>query len=151
MTRALATTSSWLLLCSLSFGQEDGYRDLSFPNTTGQGSTTLSARVYYPATSSGANTPMVTPPAGGYPVVVFCISEYLPQLLKPGGAHQSLLRAFKHHADVPLGRWDRLIRPGTHRAPDLQHVPVPNHLVTTKARTCEPRDRIVRGCVVQSG
>ena len=53
MTRALATTASWLLLCSLSFGQEDGYRDLSFPNTTGQGSSTLSARVYYPATSSG--------------------------------------------------------------------------------------------------
>ena len=71
MTRALATTASWLLLCSLSFGQEDGYRDLSFPNTTGQGSSTLSARVYYPATSSGANTPMVAPPAGGYPVVVF--------------------------------------------------------------------------------
>ena len=71
MIRALALAASGMLLCSLAIGQEAGYRDLSFPNTTGQGSGTLSARVYYPATAAGANTPMVTPPPGGYPLVVF--------------------------------------------------------------------------------
>ena len=71
MVRALALAASGMLLCSLAVGQEAGYRDLSFPNTTGQGSSTLSARVYYPATAAGANTPMVTPPAGGYPLGVF--------------------------------------------------------------------------------
>ncbi|MCC6672979.1 MAG: hypothetical protein IT458_18080 [Planctomycetes bacterium] len=47
-----------------------GYRDATFPNTTGQGTASLAARVYYPATAAGANQP-VRPQAGGYPVLVF--------------------------------------------------------------------------------
>ena len=44
---------------------------MTFVNATGQGSSTLSARVYYPALVAGANAPMVAPPTSGYPVVVF--------------------------------------------------------------------------------
>jgi pimeloyl-ACP methyl ester carboxylesterase len=47
-----------------------GRRDVGWPNTTGTGSSTLSARIHYPATSSGSNTP-VAPRPGGWPVVVF--------------------------------------------------------------------------------
>ncbi|MGC6488059.1 MAG: chlorophyllase/cutinase-like alpha/beta fold protein [Planctomycetota bacterium] len=64
----VCATSLSALAC---FGQEAGYRSVSFANTTGQGSATLSARAYYPATVAGANAPMVAPPAGGYPVIVF--------------------------------------------------------------------------------
>ena len=71
MLRALSLLGACLSLLVSSPGQEAGYRALSFANTTGQGTSTLSARVYYPATVAGANTPMVTPPPGGYPVVVF--------------------------------------------------------------------------------
>jgi len=71
MIRALALALASALLQPVSVGQEAGYRDLSFPNTTGQGSSTLAARVYYPATSAGANAVMIAPPAGGYPVIVF--------------------------------------------------------------------------------
>lgn len=70
MKSSLAAFAALALSCSVA-GQEAGYRDLTFPNTTGQGSNTLSARVYYPATSSGSNAPMIPPPAGGYPVVVY--------------------------------------------------------------------------------
>ncbi len=47
-----------------------GRRDVGWPNTTGSGSQTLAARVHYPATSAGSNTPIATRP-GGWPVVVF--------------------------------------------------------------------------------
>ena len=71
MTRTLLVALGSLALQLSSAAQDSGYRDLTFPNTTGQGSSTLSARVYYPATAAGANTPMITPPVGGYPVVVY--------------------------------------------------------------------------------
>lgn len=48
-----------------------GFRTDSFPNTTGQGTASLTARVYYPATSAGNGAPLVPPPPAGYPVVVF--------------------------------------------------------------------------------
>jgi len=51
--------------------QEAGFRSVTFANTTGQGSATLSATAYYPAPTAGANVPMIAPPAGGYPVIVF--------------------------------------------------------------------------------
>lgn len=47
-----------------------GLRDVSLPNTTGQGSANLTARVHYPATTAGTNAP-VLPRVGGWPVVVF--------------------------------------------------------------------------------
>ncbi|MGA1523464.1 MAG: hypothetical protein ACO4CZ_05800 [Planctomycetota bacterium] len=47
-----------------------GRRDVGWPNTTGSGSATLAARVHYPATSAGSNTP-IAPRPGGWPVVVF--------------------------------------------------------------------------------
>ncbi len=47
-----------------------GTRDVAWPNTTGQGAASLTARVHYPATAAGANAP-VLPRAGGWPVVVF--------------------------------------------------------------------------------
>ncbi len=50
--------------------QSAGYQDFSFPNTTGQGSATIPSRVYYPATSSGLDAPLLPAP-GGHPVVVF--------------------------------------------------------------------------------
>lgn len=47
-----------------------GIRDVAWPNTTGQGSGMLTARVHYPATTAGTNAP-VLPAPGGWPVVVF--------------------------------------------------------------------------------
>ncbi|MEM7202575.1 MAG: hypothetical protein AAF628_20070 [Planctomycetota bacterium] len=47
-----------------------GVRDVAFANPTGQGSTTLTARVHYPATSAGMTTPIATAP-GGLPVLLF--------------------------------------------------------------------------------
>lgn len=47
-----------------------GTRDVSWPNPTGQGSATLAARVLYPATSTGSDTPLLPQP-GGWPAVVF--------------------------------------------------------------------------------
>jgi pimeloyl-ACP methyl ester carboxylesterase len=66
---ALAFTLALSTLAPLA-GQSAGYRDLTFVNTTGQGSATIPSRVYYPATAAGANTPLV-PRVGGYPVIVF--------------------------------------------------------------------------------
>ena len=59
-----------LLLVSFHSAQTAGYMDLSFANTTGAGSATIPARVYYPASASGAGAPLIPTP-GGYPVVVF--------------------------------------------------------------------------------
>ncbi len=64
-----ALCATLVAVCAVAQGA--GYRDLSFANPTGQGSSSLQARVYYPATAVGANTPMRTPPPGGYPVVVY--------------------------------------------------------------------------------
>jgi dienelactone hydrolase len=47
-----------------------GIRDVSLPNTSGQGSANLTARVHYPAAVAGTNA-AVLPRAGGWPVVVF--------------------------------------------------------------------------------
>lgn len=62
---ALASTA---LLPAQSFPV--GRRDVGWANTTGAGSGTLAARVHYPATAAGSNTP-VAPRPGGWPVVVF--------------------------------------------------------------------------------
>jgi pimeloyl-ACP methyl ester carboxylesterase len=47
-----------------------GVRDVAWPNPTGSGSSTLTARVHYPATTAGTNAPLLSR-AGGWPVVVF--------------------------------------------------------------------------------
>lgn len=47
-----------------------GTRDVAWPNTTGSGAASLTARVLYPATSAATNAPLL-PQAGGWPVVVF--------------------------------------------------------------------------------
>ena len=47
-----------------------GIRDVSLPNTTGQGSGNLTARIHYPAVVAGTNA-AVLPRTGGWPVVVF--------------------------------------------------------------------------------
>lgn len=47
-----------------------GVRDVSLPNTSGQGTANLTARVHYPAAVAGTNA-AVLPRAGGWPVVVF--------------------------------------------------------------------------------
>ena len=71
MTRLVRAAACTLLLAACASTQAAGYRDLAFTNPTGQGSSSLQARVYYPATTAGANTPMHAPPPGGYPVVVY--------------------------------------------------------------------------------
>jgi len=45
-------------------------RDVAWPNTTGQGTSTLFTRVYYPSTVQGHNAP-VLPKKGGWPVLLF--------------------------------------------------------------------------------
>jgi dienelactone hydrolase len=47
-----------------------GSRDVAWPNTTGAGAASLTARVLYPAAAAGTNVPLL-PQAGGWPVVVF--------------------------------------------------------------------------------
>jgi predicted dienelactone hydrolase len=47
-----------------------GSRDVAWSNPTGAGSSSLAARVLYPATANGTNTPLLPQP-GGWPVVVF--------------------------------------------------------------------------------
>jgi len=51
-------------------GYPAGFRDLSFPNTTGQGSATIPSTVYYPAQSAGRDAQILAR-SGGWPVVVF--------------------------------------------------------------------------------
>lgn len=51
-------------------GYPAGFRDLAFPNTTGQGSATIPSTVYYPAQSAGRDAPILSR-SGGWPVVVF--------------------------------------------------------------------------------
>lgn len=60
-----------VFLAAQGVAQDVGHTNSTFANATGHGALTLDARIYYPATSEGPNAPMVTPPAGGYPVVVF--------------------------------------------------------------------------------
>lgn len=45
-------------------------RDVAWPNTTGQGTSTLFTRVFYPSTVQGHNAP-VLPKKGGWPVLLF--------------------------------------------------------------------------------
>ncbi len=47
-----------------------GYLDMTLPNTTGAGSVPLAVRAYYPAQSTGAQSPLRSQ-VGGYPVLVF--------------------------------------------------------------------------------
>ena len=47
-----------------------GYITTAFPNPSSQGTGFLTARVYYPALSTGFNAPLRVL-AGGYPVIVF--------------------------------------------------------------------------------
>ena len=61
------------LLCSLSSLQGPlavGTRDVSWSNSTGQGSSTLAARVLYPAATATTNAPILPQP-GGWPTIVF--------------------------------------------------------------------------------
>lgn len=46
-----------------------GFKDFRFPNQSGRGSSQLTTRVYYPATSTGSNVP-IKPRADGHPVIV---------------------------------------------------------------------------------
>ena len=66
----LASCLALAACCDLT-AQSPGYRDLTLPNPTSQGSPLLPVRVYYPALTAGQNAPMVTPPAAGYATVVF--------------------------------------------------------------------------------
>jgi dienelactone hydrolase len=63
---ALTTLSTLLAQAPLPVG----VRDVAWSNPTAAGSGTLAARVLYPATANGTNTP-VLPQSGGWPVVVF--------------------------------------------------------------------------------
>ena len=65
---ALALSAAAPLLAQAPFAV--GARDVAWPNTTGSGAGSLTARVLYPATSAGTNAPLL-PQAGGWPVVVF--------------------------------------------------------------------------------
>lgn len=71
--RSLRALSLSFLLTAAAVAQAPylvGNRDVAWPNTTGQGSASLAARVYYPATVAGSNTPLLARP-GGWPAVVF--------------------------------------------------------------------------------
>jgi pimeloyl-ACP methyl ester carboxylesterase len=70
---ALPAALSALLVTSCLLAQTTyaiGIRDIALPNTTGQGSGSLTARVHYPAASAGSNVPVLAQ-QGGWPVVVF--------------------------------------------------------------------------------
>ena len=70
---ALTTALSSLLLTGCLLAQTPyavGTRDIALANTTGQGSSSLTARVHFPAATAGSNVP-VLPQQGGWPVVVF--------------------------------------------------------------------------------
>jgi hypothetical protein len=71
MSRYLLASCLALAACCDLTAQSPGYRDLTLPNPTSQGSPLLPVRVYYPALTAGQNAPMVTPPAAGYATVVF--------------------------------------------------------------------------------
>ena len=71
MIRPLLTVCLALVCAALGSAQNVGFRTTSFANTTGQGSSSISTRIYYPSTSSGQNAPLAAAPTSGYPVVVF--------------------------------------------------------------------------------
>ncbi len=76
MTRSRVAAVLPLLLLLLSLVHlpaqvHVSYRDEAFANPTGIGSPALLARVYYPSTRAGISQPMIVPPAGGYPTIVF--------------------------------------------------------------------------------
>ena len=71
MFRSILASCLALAACFELPAQLPGYRNLTLPNPTSQGSSSLPVRVYYPATASGQNAPIITPPAAGYPTVVF--------------------------------------------------------------------------------
>lgn len=66
----LATSFTFTLLASTLAAQfPAGYKDTSIANVKSLGSRSLTVRIYYPATSAGANKPL-RQQAGGYPVIV---------------------------------------------------------------------------------
>ncbi len=60
----------WLSATGLLAQFAVGTRDVAWPNTTGQGTVSLTARVYYPAATAGSGAPLL-PRSGGWPVLVF--------------------------------------------------------------------------------
>ena len=71
MRNLWVSSLAWTMLAASLFGQNNliGRASVAWPNTTGLGSSVLTARVYYPAVQVGENTP-VLPSAAGHPVVV---------------------------------------------------------------------------------
>lgn len=65
-----ALAATLLPACGAQTPLPVGSRDVSWPNPTGQGSSTLASRVLYPATSAGSNAPLLPRP-GGWPTIVF--------------------------------------------------------------------------------
>ena len=61
------------LWCSALAGQQPvGTMDVSWPNTSGNGTPMLDARLHYPAVAAGVGTRMKSPPRSvGFPVIVF--------------------------------------------------------------------------------
>ncbi|MEO6596520.1 MAG: hypothetical protein ABIP94_17350 [Planctomycetota bacterium] len=71
-TTALASVVTLLGLPSLraQTSYALGTRDVSWTNSTGLGSTSLAARVLYPATTTATNAPLL-PRASGWPTIIF--------------------------------------------------------------------------------
>ena len=71
MRNLWVSSLAWTMLAASLFGQNNliGRASVAWPNTTGLGSSVLTARVYYPAVQVGENAP-VLPSAAGHPVVV---------------------------------------------------------------------------------
>jgi dienelactone hydrolase len=70
----LLACSVFLVAPLVAQGPFYGYNDFAFQNTTGKGTASLTARVFYPATRTGRGAPLVTR-SGGHPVVV-CLHGY---------------------------------------------------------------------------
>lgn len=70
-----------------------GTRDVGWPNTTGQGAATLTARVHYPAVAAGTNA-AILPRSGGWPTVVFLHGFASPGTLYSGIGNAWAARGF---------------------------------------------------------
>lgn len=88
---------SLILLTSAAIGQTIypvGVRNVTFANTTGQGSNSLPTRVLYPATVAGNDTPLLSQ-SGGWPTVVF-----LHGFALLGNSYQALARGWAERGFV---------------------------------------------------
>lgn len=74
---ALSTSLAAVLPLTAQAPYAVGTRDVAWPNTTGQGASSLTARVLYPAASATTNAPLLSQ-AGGWPVVVFLHGFAIP-------------------------------------------------------------------------